>query len=107
MLHNEFKVARRLFELRVSFKLFGLLRSILEKRVVGLDIPDNSTVRVAVDKLVEIGGIQLGAIILNGDHVSGNLIVLLNQKDIDILDGEDTLVNDGDEIILLPHVQGG
>ena len=39
--------------------------------------------------------------------ISGNLIILLNMRDIDALDGQDTLVQEGDEVTLLPHVQGG
>jgi molybdopterin converting factor small subunit len=44
---------------------------------------------------------------MEGNRISGNLILLLNKRDIDTLAGEGTIVKEGDEIAVLPHVQGG
>ena len=44
---------------------------------------------------------------MHNDEISGNLIVMLNKKDVETLGGIDIVVHDGDEIAILPHVQGG
>jgi molybdopterin converting factor small subunit len=44
---------------------------------------------------------------MNGSRISGNLIVLLNKKDVATLNGEATLVSEDDVVSILPHVQGG
>lgn len=72
-----------------------------------VDVPDGSTVRDVVIKVLEIGGPELESIVMEGDKISGNLIIMLNKRDVTILGGEDTPVFQDDEIAMLPHVQGG
>ncbi|MFW9933628.1 MAG: MoaD/ThiS family protein [Candidatus Thorarchaeota archaeon] len=44
---------------------------------------------------------------MENSQISGNLIIMLNMKDISTLDGLNTTIEPNDEIIILPHVQGG
>lgn len=93
--------------MKVKFKSFGPLRRVLKGKVIEIDIPENSTVRQVVDKILEIYGKAAKRLILDGDRISGNLILMLNQKDVDTIAGEKTIVKEGDEVVILPHVQGG
>jgi MoaD family protein len=93
--------------LKVSFKSFGTIRRLLKERVIEIEIPDDSTVRQVVTKVVELGGDDLRKLILHDGEISGNLIVMLNKKDVETLGGIDIVVHDGDEVAILPHVQGG
>lgn len=70
-------------------------------------MPEGSTVRRAIEKVIALGGPDLERYIMDGNRISGNLILLLNKRDIDTLAGEDTVVKGGDELAVLPHVQGG
>ena len=54
-----------------------------------------------------MGGDELSRLILHDGEISGNLIVMLNKKDVETLGGIDIVVHDGDEVAILPHVQGG
>ena len=72
-----------------------------------MDVPEGSTVRQVVDTVVKQSGEDLNKLIMDKDRISGNLIVILNRKDIDTLGGIDIIVSEGDEIAILPHVQGG
>ena len=55
-----------------------------------------------------MGGEELRKLIMHDDDdISGNLIVMLNKKDVETLGGIDIVVHDGDEVTILPHVQGG
>jgi molybdopterin converting factor small subunit len=93
--------------LKVSFKSFGPVRRLLKEKVIDVEVPDDSTVREVINRVVEMGGEDLRKLIMHNDDISGNLIVILNKKDVETLGGIDIVVHDGDEVAILPHVQGG
>jgi len=72
-----------------------------------VEVPFGSTVLQVVQKVAEIGGAKLKDLILRNGGIDGNLIVMLNKKDVSTLGGIEISVSEGDEIALLPHVQGG
>ena len=93
--------------MNVRFKSFGPVRRLLKEKVIDVEVPRDSTVRQVVNRVIEIGGKELRNLIMHDDDISGNLIVMLNKKDIETLGGIDIVVHDGDEVAILPHVQGG
>jgi molybdopterin converting factor small subunit len=97
----------RVLDVLVSFKSFGPIRRALTSQVLEIEVPIDSTVRQIIDRIVEIGGDEVRRLILDGDRISGNLIVMLNKKDVATLEGEHTPVHENDEVAVLPHVQGG
>jgi MoaD family protein len=93
--------------LRILFKSFGPIRRLLGKKIIEVEVPEDSTVRQVIDAVVNQSGEELHKLIMDKDRISGNLIVILNRKDVDTLGGVDIAVSEGDEIAILPHVQGG
>lgn len=91
----------------IRFKSFGPIRRHLEKQMMEVEVPSGSTVLQVVQKVAEIGGAKLKDLILKNGGIDGNLIVMLNKKDVSTLGGLEISVSEGDEITLLPHVQGG
>ena len=83
------------------------MRRLLKEKVIDVEVPDDSTVRQVVNRVVEMGGEDLRKLIMHKNDISGNLIVILNKKDVETLGGIDIVVHDGDEVAILPHVQGG
>lgn len=83
------------------------MRRLLKEQVIEVEVPADSTVRQVVDRVVEIGGEGLRNLIMHDNDISGNLIVMLNKKDVETLGGTEIVVHDGDEVAILPHVQGG
>lgn len=83
------------------------MRRLLKERIIGVEVPNDSTVRQVVNRVVELGGEELRKLIMHDNDISGNLIVMLNKKDVETLGGIDIVVHDGDEVAILPHVQGG
>jgi molybdopterin converting factor small subunit len=79
----------------------------LKEKIIDVEVPTDSTVRHVVNRVVELGGEELRKLIMHNDDISGNLIVMLNKKDVETLGGIDIVVHDGDEVAILPHVQGG
>jgi molybdopterin converting factor small subunit len=91
----------------IRFKSFGPIRRLLEKQMMEVEVPSGSTVLQVVQRVAEIGGAKLKDLILKNGGIDGNLIVMLNKKDVSTLGGIGISVSEGDEIALLPHVQGG
>jgi molybdopterin converting factor small subunit len=79
----------------------------LKEKVIDIEVPTDTTVRQVVNEVVKLGGEVLRNLIMHDDNISGNLIVMLNKKDVETLGGIDIVVHDGDEVAILPHVQGG
>lgn len=94
--------------MRVIVKSFGPIRRVLGKAKLELDIPEGATVKHVIQQVVEISNFELKHIIYEDGSISGNLIVMINKKDVDLLpEGLNTHVSENDEIAILPHVQGG
>ncbi|MHA1906535.1 MAG: MoaD/ThiS family protein [Candidatus Thorarchaeota archaeon] len=93
--------------MHVRFKSFGPLRRVIGEAIIDLDVEEGSTVKQVVDKVIEEWGTEVRQLIMDDNKISGNLIVLLNMKDVTTLGGVDIPVNANDEVAILPHVQGG
>ena len=91
----------------VRFKSFGPIRRLLDKQLIEVEVPEGATVFHVVQKVADLGGSALQDLILKNGGIDGNLIVMLNKKDVSTIGGVELSVSDGDEIALLPHVQGG
>ncbi|OLS31465.1 MAG: hypothetical protein ThorAB25_02940 [Candidatus Thorarchaeota archaeon AB_25] len=83
------------------------MRRLLKEKIIDVEVPNDSTVRQVVNRVVELGGEELRELIMHDNDISGNLILMLNKKDVETLGGIDIVVHDGDEVAILPHVQGG
>lgn len=91
----------------MRFKSFGPIRRLLDKQLIEVEVPEGTTVLEVVQKITDLGGSALKDLILKNGKIDGNLIVMLNKKDVSTIGGVDLTVSNGDEIALLPHVQGG
>lgn len=91
----------------VKFKSFGPVRRLLGQQIIELDVPEDSTVLKVVQHVVEQCGESLRDLVLENGKIDGNLIIMLNKRDVSTLGGVDIPVKEGDEVALLPHVQGG
>ena len=91
----------------IKFKSFGPIRRLLEKQLIEVEVPDGTTVLQVLQTVADLGGTALKDLILKNGNIDGNLIVMLNKKDVSTIGGVNLMVSDGDEIALLPHVQGG
>ena len=79
----------------------------MREKIIDVEVPPDATVRQVINAVVEMRGSELRNLIMQDKDISGNLIVLLNKKDVETLGGIDIVVHNGDEIAILPHVQGG
>lgn len=75
--------------------------------MIELDVPEDSTVLQVIEQVIELGGESLRNMVIENGKIDGNLIIMLNKRDVTTLGGVDIIVKAGDELALLPHVQGG
>jgi molybdopterin converting factor subunit 1 len=81
--------------MRITIKLFAVLRERAATDETSLELTDGATVRVAVDSLAE----RIASIRELLPHVA----FAVNRTYVK----PDTILNDGDELALIPPVSGG
>ena len=92
----------------LTLKFIGALRQISGNPQVKIDFQKGLTLKTMVAK-VSVEMPQLGKIFSDqqlGDARS-NALVLVNGREISVLDGLETVLQDGDEIVFIPVVHGG
>lgn len=92
--------------MKVDVRIFGELATVLgRKHIVELD--EGSTVTTLASRIAEKKGVTrqgyLGRYRLGGDE----LAVLVNGRNIHLLGGVDTVLRDGDEVVIFPPAAGG
>ena len=92
----------------LTLKFIGELRQISGKTQAKIDYQKGLTIKVIVANFsVEMP--QLGKVFCDqqlGD-ARFNALVLVNGREISVLDGLETVLHDGDEIVFIPVVHGG
>jgi len=92
--------------MNIELELLGALARIAGSRNVRIEVTGNATVK---DLLSIVRGRWRGMeeyIILRGGTVS-NVIVLVDGRDIGVLDGLETKLRDGCKVTMIPVVHGG
>jgi molybdopterin converting factor small subunit len=95
-------------EMTVNVKFVGSFRGVSGKDVIALRFKGSVSLRALVSRVVERLPRLKSALV---DPASGeprtNMLVLVNGREIGVLDGLETAVNDGDEVVFVPVMHGG
>ena len=93
----------------VRVNLVGVFRVLSGRSRVIASLSEGATVMDIVHKLVESFPAEFGTALV--DPVLGeprpNALILVNGKEVSVLDGVETVVQDGDRVVLLPVAHGG
>lgn len=92
----------------LTLKFIGAMRQISGKTQFTINFQEGNTLKDLIARLTAempqlqkiFGDIQLG-------DSRSNSLVLVNGREISVLDGLDTKLADGDEIVFIPVVHGG
>ena len=92
--------------MKVTVRVFGELTQILGRRHI-LELDEGVTVGTLTSRMADEAGLKrqgyLGSYKVGGSE----LAILVNGRNIDLLDGVRTALRDGDDIVLLPPSAGG
>jgi MoaD family protein len=91
--------------MKITIRIFGDISQIIGKRHE-VDAPTGATVSTVTTVVGEKSGQRQGY--LGEFHVGGkDLAILVNGKNIDMLDGPGTKLKEGDEIVIMQPTAGG
>jgi len=85
------------------------LKEVLGGKDVEIIVPDGTNVSGLLAGMVEIWGDSLSPHIFKpgSDEILPYVRLMVNGKTIQSLNGMDTILNDGDEVLLIPLAAGG
>ena len=93
---------------KVDVNLLGVFKKAYGKGELSLRLKGKRKLAAVVQEIAEASG-ELGRVLIDpelGDP-RPNAVILVNGKEISVLDGLETEINDGDEIVLIPVIHGG
>jgi molybdopterin converting factor small subunit len=96
--------------LQVNVKLYGVLKTAAKTEGLELDFDRPVSVRELVNKLVNvIARPEFETYLIDADMKDPrpNALILVSGTEVGALDGIDTTLRDGDEVVFLPVVHGG
>ena len=95
----------------IKVKIYTILtlKQILGQREFEVSVQEGSTVRNLLSWMTERWGDKLSPHLFQpeGDRVLSHIRLLVNGRDIQFLNGVDTVLHDGDEFSILPILTGG
>ena len=94
--------------MQISLHFFATYRNLVGERSVELDVAPQTTVRIAIEQFLKTHPHMRRHWCDQEGNLMPHLFVILNKRDINsLLDGEDTILQPGDELDFVPPVGGG
>jgi molybdopterin synthase sulfur carrier subunit len=92
----------------LTVKFIGALRHLSGKTQFTLNFQEGISIKELVNKIsVEMPELKRTFSDQELNDSRSNSLILVNGKEISVLDGYETKLNDGDEIVFVPVVHGG
>lgn len=94
--------------LNIKVRLLGVFRSLAGKDQVQLKL-EHATIGDVIKALAESLPVDAQRMLIDPDlnDPRPNALILLNGREINVLEGLETKVSDGDEVTLIPVAHGG
>ena len=94
--------------MKVELRYYAMVRDAAGKRAETLSMQEGSTVVDLIDRLIALYGEPLRVYLYDedGEHLN-YLMFSVNEQDIRSLDGYETVLRDGDKVLVMPPIGGG
>ena len=96
--------------LRIQVKLYGVLKTAAKTENLEIDFEAPISVRQLVNKLIDmIARPEFDTYLMDADTKDPrpNTLILVSGTEVGALNGIDTILRDGDEVVFLPVAHGG
>ena len=92
----------------LTIKFIGAFRSLSGKKQLTLNFQDGTSIKTIVDSISqEIPQLKHTFCDQELNDAKSNSLILVNGREISVLEGYETKLSDGDEIVFVPVVHGG
>ncbi|MEM2995513.1 MAG: MoaD/ThiS family protein [Candidatus Bathyarchaeia archaeon] len=92
----------------VTIKFIGVFRTISGKNTLAIKIENSIPLKEAIKKIIEEApSLKRVLIDLELEDPRPNALILVNGREISVLNGLETLLKDGDEVVFVPVIHGG
>jgi sulfur-carrier protein len=93
----------------VKVRSIALIRTLLGKEQIDLSVPEGATIEDVIARLIEFGDPKLASYLAEPKEKSAHapLRIMVNGRDITVLQGRDTVVAEGDDILVFIPIAGG
>lgn len=94
--------------MKITVKFLAIFYEMAKTLRVELEVPNGITIRELLKVLDERINPNISKTLLNDDSgLREGYNILVNGKAVDYVKGLDTVLSDGDEVVLLPPIGGG
>jgi molybdopterin converting factor small subunit len=93
----------------VRVRSIALIRTLLGKEQIDVSVPEGTTIEGVVACLIETGDPKLASYLAAPKEESAHapLRIMVNGRDITVLKGRNTVVAEGDDILIFIPIAGG
>jgi sulfur-carrier protein len=93
----------------VTVKFIGALRHLTGKSKLSIDFSVGYAIKDLIHKLIQdTPQVKSSIVDQQADGtMKANALILVNDREISVLDGLETRLSDGDEVVFVPVVHGG
>jgi molybdopterin synthase sulfur carrier subunit len=92
--------------MKVTVRVFADLVPLIGRKHY-LELDDDATVGTLTSKIARKAGQKRHGHLGNYRIIGGDLAILVNGRNIDLLEGLKTPLSDGDEVVFMPPAAGG
>lgn len=92
--------------MKINLRVFGNLTSLLDRKQT-MELDQGATVATLTNRIAESVGFGRQGYLGNYRVGGEDLAILVNGRNIQLLDGVHTALHDGDEVVILPPTAGG
>ena len=94
--------------MKITVKFVGAFRHFSGVSKFELKVKDPKSVGDLMAMLIrEMPEIESSLVDQHLEKLNPNTLILVNDKEIGVLDGVESILNDGDEVVFVPVVHGG
>lgn len=95
-------------EVEVTVRFIGVFRNISGKKELTIKFRETDTVKTATMKIIkELPELKRALMDPGLEDPKPNTLILVNGREISVLNGLETVLKDGDDVVFVPVVHGG
>lgn len=92
----------------IDIRFVGSFRGVSGKNALKIELGKSVSIKILVRKVIaKLPKLKNALIDPNSGQPRQNMLVLVNGREISVLDGFETIVNDEDTVVFVPVIHGG